>query len=534
MSPIVTAAALLSGLGLFFLGVRALSANLVLLVGRRARAAFARALQGPVSCAISGFVAGLATQSTSAVSWIIVSFTRGGVVPAGPALIAPMWSNVGTALLPMIVAVDLSVAAGIMIGIAGFASYFKLARTDRLRTTLEALLGAALLLFGMHLIDAGVEPLRDELMATAFWQTALDSPWLLALIGGGFSLLAQSSSVAAAIAVAAVGSGLLDLHAALPLLAGANAAAIVNNGLLIPNESSAGRIVFALQCVMKAVGSLLLLALAAASDASPAYVDEIIAGFGGSASAQTAVTFVLVQVVAGVITTFLDRPTRAVLGRILREDPAETLAQPAFLLHEALGDPTIALDSAMRELARLSERLPLLLDGVRDEPDGGAPKPAVLRAAGASLSAAIKTYIAELLDHQPTRPQVATALLLEDAATNAAALHEALADFAASAPQAKSLPTAARLVEALHVLMSAVAEHAGTFGADDPQMVLALLGQRGQLMEELRQRLSASSDAPPAVQDALFRMTILFERIIWLAGRLVSETSQAQRAIAGD
>jgi hypothetical protein len=32
--------------------------------------------------------------------------------------------------------------------------------------------------------------------------------------------------------------------------------------------------------------------------------------------------------------------------------------------------------------------------------------------------------------------------------------------------------------------------------------------------------------------DALFRMTILFERVIWLARRLVVETRQAQRALA--
>jgi phosphate:Na+ symporter len=133
-----TIAALLSGLGLFFIGVRSLSANLVPLVGRRARIAFARALRGPVSSAVSGTLAGLMTQSSTAVSWIIVGFVRAGVLPAGPALQAPAWSNLGTAMLPLIVAIDTTFAASLVIGLVGFATYFKLVRTGRLRHLLEA------------------------------------------------------------------------------------------------------------------------------------------------------------------------------------------------------------------------------------------------------------------------------------------------------------------------------------------------------------------------------------------------------------
>ncbi|MPT21752.1 MAG: Na+/Picotransporter, partial [Starkeya sp.] len=128
-----TIALLFSGLGLFFIGVRGLSANLVPLVGRRTRAAFARALRGNVSAAISGTLAGMITQSSTAVSWIVVSFVRGGVLTDGPALLAPSWANVGTSLLPLIVAVDTSTAAGLVIGVVGFITYFRLVRGDRMR-----------------------------------------------------------------------------------------------------------------------------------------------------------------------------------------------------------------------------------------------------------------------------------------------------------------------------------------------------------------------------------------------------------------
>lgn len=527
-----TVALLLSGLGLFFIGVRGLSANLVPLVGRRTRAAFARALKGRLSAAANGTLAGMVTQSATAVSWIIVSFVRGGVLPDGPALLAPTWSNVGTALLPLIVAIDTSTAAGIVIGVVGFVTYFKLARGDRTRNALEAALGAALLLFGMHLVAIAVGPMREALMHNPWWDAAVDNPWLLALIGAGFSLAAQSSSVAAALAVAAVAGGLLDLGAALPLIAGANAAAIVNNAVLIPGETSTGRVVFALQVVQKGGGTLLLAIFTVYCAFNLDTIEPWLHQLGHDISGEVAVVFLLAQIGGALIATLLETPTRRAVARLLPPSPAETLAQPAFLLREALSDPTTALDLANREVARLGTRLPLLLDHVRDEGDRTTPAPALMREAGTSLAATTKAYLAALLDAQPARDQVAVALLLDDAATNAGALHEAVAEFAEAAATARGLPTAQRLTEALHVLLGAVADHAESLGADEPDLVLSLLGHRDQLMEELRQRLSSQQDVPPQVQNALFQMTVLFERTVWLARRLVNALSQVHRALA--
>ncbi|HEY9211659.1 MAG TPA: Na/Pi symporter [Ancylobacter sp.] len=527
-------AELMSGLGLFFIGVRGLSSNLVPLVGRRTRAAFARALNGNIGCAVSGMIAGMVTQSSSAVSWIIVSFVRAGVLPDGPALLAPTWANVGTALLPLIVAIDTSIAAGAVIGIVGFATYFKLVRDDQWRNALEAALGAALLLFGMHLVSVAVGPIRDGLMHNEWWETALNSPWILAIIGMGFSCAAQSSSVAAAIAVAAVGGGLLDLTAALPLIAGANAAAMINNALLIPGETTAGRAVFALQVVQKAGGSLLLVAIALIAELHPGQMTGLMRVIGDDTGTQIAILFLIAQIGGALIGSLLEAPTRRAMLWLMPADAAETLAEPAFLLREAVADPSAALDLSMREMGRLSARLPLLLDMVRDEPEPGTPSALILRNAGVSLAGTVKAYLTSVLDNKPTRRQVSTALLLEDAADNAGALHEALAEFTEAAALATSLPTASRLIEALHALMFAVADHAESLGTEAPDIVLSLLGHRDQLMEELRVRLSSQSDVPADVQNALFRMTVLFERIVWLARRLVNDISQAQRGLAGD
>jgi len=528
---LATIASLMSGLGLFFIGVRGLSSSLVPLVGRRARAAFARAMRGTASASASGIIAGLVTQSTTAVSWITVSFVKGGVLGSGPALLAPTWSNVGTALLPIIVAIDTSIAAGLVIGVVGFMTYFKLARGDRMRQMLDAALGAALLLFGMHLVSLAVGPLREELMQNAWWDAALDSPLLLAAIGIGFALAAQSSSVAAAIAVAAVSNGLLDLGAALPLIIGANAAGAINNGIMVPGENAAGRVVFGLQVVQKIAGSFLLLLLFLWGEFDPLDFGSMLDLIGSEAAGQLAILFVLAQIGGALITNLLEKPARRMLGR-LRVNPAETLGQPAFLIRDALSDPTTALDLAQREIARLSTRLPQMLDHVRAEGVPDTPPPAGLRQAGVTLAGAIHSYFASLLDKQLPSQRVSSTLLLDDATSTVSALHEALAEFVTASAPARGLPAAERLIEALHAILSAVSEHAEGLGAEDPAMVLALLGYRDKLMEELRRRLSTEADVAPAALDGLFRMTVLFERIVWLSRQLVNSLSEGQRSLA--
>ncbi len=526
-----TLGALLAGLGLFFIGVRGLSANLVPLAGRRARAAFAAAMRGPVSIAFSGMAAGLLTQSSIAVSWIVLGFVRAGVLAEGPAFMAPTWSNVGAALLPLLVAVNTDLAAEFVIGMVGFAIYFRLDRTDRLRHGLEAALGAAMLLFGMHIVAGLVGQLRETMTQDHLLLLAQHAPWLLALIGAGLALATQSSSVAAALSVAMVSAGLLAVPGALPMIAGANIASVLTNLARLRVEGIPGRIVFTLQAVQKLAGSLLLAAAVAAVALMPG---EFTAGrwFGMAGGAQIAVLFMLAQLAGGLVTAGVSRPVAGVVRRLTPADEAGSLSKPEFLLNEALSDPTAALDLAMRELARLAARLPLLLEHVRAEPAPAVPSAKNLRNAGNALSAAITEYLTGLLDHQPHRDALGTALLLQSAAGNAGALHEALAAIAEAAPEATGLPTAGRLIEALHALMSVVADYAQSQGAEDPDFVLDLLGSRDRLMEELRNRLTQTGSATPGMLDALFRMTILFERVLWLAGRLVVEIRQAHRALA--
>ena len=65
----------LAGLGLFFCGIHFIAANLTSLAGRKARAVLTRLATTRAQAALVGIVAGILTQSTNAVTYIVIGLS---------------------------------------------------------------------------------------------------------------------------------------------------------------------------------------------------------------------------------------------------------------------------------------------------------------------------------------------------------------------------------------------------------------------------------------------------------------------------
>jgi len=159
-----------------------------------------------------------------------------------------------------------------------------------------------------------------------------------------------------------------------------------------------------------------------------------------------------------------------------------------------------------------------MLDGVRAEAEDHGASAEALRAAGASVSDAIRRYLAAILESDPGRHAVIGAMRLQRVLDNIVALNEAVADFqrVVRIAQAEAAGPVGGVVESLHVLLEVLADIASSQDRAGQDMSLAMLGDRRQVIEGLRTRLMrASKDA--RIQEALFRSTVLFERIVWLA-----------------
>lgn len=215
---------LIGGLGMFLLGMQIMSEGLQKAAGKRLR----RILEIMTSKAILGVLAGAGVtaiiQSSSATTVMTVGFVNAGLMTLRQAIGVIMGANIGTTitaqLLAQTMAFDLGELALPAIGV-GFAMSF-MAKNKKIKYAGQVLLGFGLLFYGMDTMKEAVRPLRGNPDFINIMATLGQNPFLGILAGIVMTAMVQSSSATIAILISLASAGLLDIHAAIPILFGDN------------------------------------------------------------------------------------------------------------------------------------------------------------------------------------------------------------------------------------------------------------------------------------------------------------------------
>jgi phosphate:Na+ symporter len=518
-------APLLAGLGLFLCGVHFVSINLTPLAGRRFRYVLTRLVKWPWLAAFTGTLAGVVTQSTNAVTYVIIGLVSGGVVDKKRAILIPIWAHVGTSILVILVAIDFKIAASYLVALAGFAVYFGFDRTDRARHVIGTLLGIGLLFLGLDALKTAALPVRDFLIDGGAIARMAGEPLLLMLLGIALTFLCQSSTVVGAIAVAATGAGIFDLPSACWLIYGSNVGSGLNHVVLARTLRGDAAQIALIQFVQKFSGFSGVLAikgLELATGRDLLYTEA--AHFSSQPGGQVAIIFLVYQLLGSLFCSAFLNQIIAVLERLSPPSPLQELAKPMYLIQEALVEPTFAIELVGREERRLLERLPLMLDGVRSDADPGGLSSKVICQSSADISRAMSAYMEQILASNPDRNDRERIVRSQHRTANLNSMFESLDEFVANSQDARKTPSSGRvadqMIESLHSLLSALVDASATGEPEDLQFLLTLLGHRDEIMEKIRQRvLREDPNMLPVSQTALFSATMLFERVIWLARR---------------
>ncbi|NKC30711.1 Na/Pi symporter [Falsiroseomonas selenitidurans] len=516
--------ALLGGIGLFLLGIKGLSANLQALAGPRMRSVVARATRGKLASAATGLLLGGLTQSSNAVTFIVTAMVQARVLSLHRALPIVAFANPGTAGLVLLATVDIRLAVLWLVGLVGLTSALDLDRDGRLKPALGALLGLGLMFLGLDLMKTTALPLRD--LAALGQLTGLAGLALPFLAAAGVTLLTQSSSTVAILALTLHGSGLMTLEQTALAVYGASLGSGGAVLMLSASLTGSARRLALFQALVKAAGVLLFLLL---------FVVEHLAGAGlvlsltemlaADAQHRIGLLFLLLQLATALPGLAPAAPLERLLAQLSPDSPAETAARPQYLYERALDHPPTALDLVALEQQRLAERLPALVDALRAEPELAGSRRKELLEAGAALEAAVQSFLAEVLARGGDRAQLDRAVALEAANGGLAALRETLGEFATSLEACIADAPALRaplqaLAEALHLLLGQLAELAAGGDAEDATMLRRLTDDRGEMMNRLRRRLAQQEpDLPMAARSLLFATTAQFERAVWLVRR---------------
>lgn len=233
----------LGGLGLFLVGMIALTDGLRRLVGASLRRLIARFTRTPSMGAVFGALTTAVVQSSNATIVTAIGFVGAGVLSFTQALGIVLGANVGTT------------GTGWLIALVGFKFSFgtavlplvlvgallQLLGGERVRNAGWALAGFGMLFVGLDSMQQGMETFKGAITPESF---PGDTPlgWLqMALIGLAITLVTQSVTAGVAAALVALGAGTLSLSQAAAMVIGMDTGASLVGVLATLGGSAARR-----------------------------------------------------------------------------------------------------------------------------------------------------------------------------------------------------------------------------------------------------------------------------------------------------
>ena len=362
---------LFGGLALFLFGMEQMSDALKSALGDQMKVLLEKLTRNRFTAALTGAFVTAVIQSSSVTTVLVVGFVSAGMMTMAQSIGVIMGANVGTTITAQIVAFKVEEAALWMIAF-GFFMLFT-AKQERVKHYGGMLMGLGLVFYGMELMGDAMHPLRSydpflELMAR------MDRPLLAILVGAVFTALVQSSSATTAIVITMAGQGLISLEAGIALAFGANIGTCITAQLAAlgkPREALRAAVVHLLFNAGGVVIWLPFISLLAnlVIDISPTYPElegsarlaaEVPRQIANAHTLFNSANTLLFLSFTGYLARFVDRLLPA------QVEEQKVIIRPQFLDDTLINTPSLALQRARMEIARMGEIVQQMLSGIRE------------------------------------------------------------------------------------------------------------------------------------------------------------------------
>jgi len=376
--PLLTGLA--GGLGLFLFGLEQMTKALKAVAGDRLRVLLARLTVNRFAGVATGAFVTTVIQSSSVTTVLVVSFISSGLMTLSQSIGVILGANIGTTVTAQIVAFNVTGLALAMVAV-GFLVTFV---TDRetLRHHGNGILGLGLVFLGMTIMGESMSPLRGH-EPFQEWMLRMESPALGIAAGAVFTALVQSSSATTGIVIAMAAQGLLPLNAGIALILGANVGTCVTALLAAMGKPREAMQAAAVHVLFNVIGVLVWLPFVDDLGRLAAWLSPRGAGMEGAdlLAAVTPRQIANAHTVFNMTNTLLFLPFVGVLAATVQRLVPKArrqrggLGEPQFLDDDVIDTPTLALQQARLEIARLGQIvkrmyddvLPAMLSGGLDE-----------------------------------------------------------------------------------------------------------------------------------------------------------------------
>jgi len=228
---------MIGGLAFFLYGMHLLGDGLARIAGGRFENILKRLTGNPLKAVLMGAGVTAVIQSSSAATVMVVGFVNSGMMRLEQAAGVIMGANVGTTITSWILGAQGIDSSSFLVRLCKPASFSPVlaiaglglmnakgrttSRRDRRQSIGVAMIGFAILMFGMDTMSGAVKPLADVPEFTGIL-TRFTNPLLGVLAGTALTAVLQSSSASVGILQAFCAAGAVEYRAAVPIIMGQN------------------------------------------------------------------------------------------------------------------------------------------------------------------------------------------------------------------------------------------------------------------------------------------------------------------------
>jgi phosphate:Na+ symporter len=341
---------LLGAVALLLFGLALVKDGATRALGAKLRTGLASGTKGSLRSFVSGFVATIALQSSTATALMVSSFVERELIKPRMAQVALLGANVGTAVTAWIVATGIEWVSPVLLFVG--IIFHRSTSTSR-QGAGTALIGIALMLLSLHLLSSATEPLRHSPALAAFIGL-LDNAWPIAMFFSAVIAILSSSSLAAVILILSLSStGMLSGGLVVAMVLGANLGGAVPPVIASLSGSGAARRVTLGNLIVRAAGCLIALPGAQ-------LVADVLAMLPLAATKLP----VDVHLAFNLCLALLAWPFSRLLARwmtILIPEQMQSGDAPKYLDPVELSTPVVALASAAREVLGVGDLIEKML-----------------------------------------------------------------------------------------------------------------------------------------------------------------------------
>lgn len=318
--------------------------------GASLRSGLARGTSNGARSFVSGFVATIGLQSSTATALMVASFVERDFIQQRMAQIVLLGANVGTAVTAWIVATGIEWLSPLLI-LSGIV-FLKKGTSNR-RGIGTMLIGIGLMLLSLHLLGLATEPIRHS-PAIASFVSMLNNAWPVALLFSAGIAFISSSSLAAVVLILSLGAtGVLPSALLIVLVLGANLGGAIPPVIASMGGDVAAKRVTLGNLVVRGIGCLIALPFAQ-------YGADLAAALSLPASKLPVDAHLAFNIILAVVAWPFSRLLSDMMIRLL-PDPQKSDMGPKFLDVQQLSTPVMALAGATREVLSIGDLVERML-----------------------------------------------------------------------------------------------------------------------------------------------------------------------------